>query len=174
MRVPEAAVALLLSGAAACAHQISNGAQPVSVSATEEAEIRRVISDRVEALRARDAERLVASLSPSVISFEMVPPLSLPPGAAAETEQVRTWLQGWKAVDVQIRDLAVHASGDIAFCHSLNRLSGTTRDNREVSIWMRSTLGLRKLQGEWKIVHSHTSVPFLTDGSAKAALDLVP
>lgn len=174
MRVPRAAVAFLLFGLAACAHQISNGAKPVNLSATEEAEIRRVISERVEALRVMDAERLVGSLSSSVVSFEMVPPLSLPPGEAAEIGRARIWLQGWKDVHVEIRDLAVHASGEVAFCHSLNRLGGTTKDGREISIWMRSTLGLRKLQGEWKIVHSHASVPFLTDGSAKAALDLEP
>jgi PhnB protein len=33
---------------------------------------------------------------------------------------------------------------------------------------------LRRENGEWSIVHEHESVPFLMDGSDKAALDLKP
>ena len=40
-------------------------------------------------------------------------------------------------IDYQIRDLTVAACGDVAFCHSLNRLGG--------ALWFRSTLGLRKI-----------------------------
>jgi PhnB protein len=39
---------------------------------------------------------------------------------------------------------------------------------------MRSTLGFRKRDGAWTIVHGHTSVPFNMDGSFTAAMDLEP
>jgi PhnB protein len=35
-------------------------------------------------------------------------------------------------------------------------------------------LGLRQRRGAWRIVHAHESVPFLMDGSIKAAIDLKP
>jgi ketosteroid isomerase-like protein len=41
-------------------------------------------------------------------------------------------------------------------------------------MWMRSTLGFRKIDGTWKISHGHSSVPFLMDGSYRAALQLTP
>ncbi|MGH3157151.1 MAG: nuclear transport factor 2 family protein, partial [Streptosporangiaceae bacterium] len=42
------------------------------------------------------------------------------------------------------------------------------------ALWYRSTLGLRRLDGEWRIVHEHTSTPFYMDGSLRAATDLRP
>ena len=69
-------------------------------------------------------------------------------------------------IDYEIRDLTVTASGDVAFCHSLNHLGS--------ALWFRSTIGLRKIGGEWRITHEHNSTPFDMDGSDKAALDLQP
>ena len=39
---------------------------------------------------------------------------------------------------------------------------------------MRATVCLRKVGGEWKIVHEHESVPFYMDGSQRPAFDLAP
>lgn len=143
------------------------------VSGDAEADIRTLIEARVGAMQAKDAARIADSLAAAIIAFEMVPPLSLPPGAAADVGGIRKWLEGWQGqIGVEVRDLTIHAARDVAFCHSLNRLSGTTTDGRKVGIWMRSTFGLRRIGGDWKIVHSHTSVPIRPDG--QAALDLTP
>jgi PhnB protein len=39
---------------------------------------------------------------------------------------------------------------------------------------VRATVGLRKIDGKWSIVHEHLSVPFYMDGSYRAAVDLKP
>jgi ketosteroid isomerase-like protein len=39
---------------------------------------------------------------------------------------------------------------------------------------VRGTVGLRRIDGRWKITHEHASVPFYMDGSYKAAVDLQP
>jgi ketosteroid isomerase-like protein len=40
-------------------------------------------------------------------------------------------------------------------------------------MWQRSTVCLRKIDGEWTVTHQHSSVPF--DGqSGRASLDLKP
>jgi ketosteroid isomerase-like protein len=57
-----------------------------------------------------------------------------------------------------MEELSIHAEGAVAFCHSLNHLQGRRTDGQEIDVRMRSTLGLRKLDGEWKIVHGHTSL----------------
>jgi ketosteroid isomerase-like protein len=33
-------------------------------------------------------------------------------------------------------------------------------------MWLRSTMGLRKIDGTWTITHEHTSVPFDATGAA--------
>jgi ketosteroid isomerase-like protein len=42
------------------------------------------------------------------------------------------------------------------------------------TMWYRVTLGLRRIDEQWLIVHEHTSVPFYMDGSFRAAVDLAP
>jgi ketosteroid isomerase-like protein len=39
---------------------------------------------------------------------------------------------------------------------------------------VRSTIGLRKIDGQWRITHQHNSTPFYMDGSDKAPPDLQP
>ncbi len=62
----------------------------------------------------------------------------------------------------------------MGWSRSLNRLHGTLKGGRSVDMWMRSTLAFRKVDGAWKIAHGHSSVPFLMDGSFRAATDLTP
>jgi ketosteroid isomerase-like protein len=139
-----------------------------------EAEIRKVIDERIHAIRARDAARAVAVLSNDVVAFELAPPLALAPGAARDAEGFAAWLAGFEEIDVEVRGLAIEAGGELGFAHSLHHLKGTRVGGREVSLWMRSTLCFRREAGEWKIAHAHTSVPFHMDGSFRAAVDLTP
>jgi ketosteroid isomerase-like protein len=137
--------------------------------------IRGVIEARIAAMAAGDATAAVAMLAPDLVAFELTGPLRLPPAQAADAAAMQAWLDSCDGpVEAQISDLHIHVAGDVAFCHSLNRLRATRRGGQRVDFWMRSTLGLRKRDGEWTIVHGHTSIPFRTDGSFTAALDLTP
>lgn len=140
----------------------------------EQSEIRRVIDERIAAIRASDAEGVVASLSEDVVSFETVPPLALPPGAARDVTAIAAWLGGFKEIDIEVRDLRIEAAGEVGFSHALHHFTGTRTGGHKVSIWMRSTMGFRRSKGEWKIVHAHTSVPFYPGPEMKAAVDLRP
>ena len=81
----------------------------------------------------------------------------------------------WKGpLGYELRDLEIVTGDGVAFSHSLNHLTGTRKGGETSDVWFRSTFGFRKVDGEWKIVHEHESVPFLMDGSDKAALDLKP
>jgi hypothetical protein len=56
--------------------------------------------------------------------------------------------------------LRVTTGDDVAFCSSLNRISGARTDGEETNVWVRATVGLRVIDGKWLIVHAHESVPF--------------
>jgi ketosteroid isomerase-like protein len=137
-------------------------------------QIRAVIEERIAAMRAKDAARAVAALAEDVVAFELAPPLALPPGAARDAEGLAAWLSGFEAIDIEVRDLAVEADGEVGFAHALHHLKGRRTGGRPVSLWMRSTLCFRREGAEWKIAHAHTSVPFHMDGSFRAAIDLAP
>jgi ketosteroid isomerase-like protein len=69
----------------------------------------------------------------------------------------------------------VAAGADLAYCHSLNRMSATPAGADEgFEMWFRSTVCLRKTDAGWRVTHEHTSTPFYMDGSFLAATDLKP
>jgi ketosteroid isomerase-like protein len=139
-----------------------------SALTAEEEQIQAVVADRAAAMHDRDAERFVAHYAPQIVKFDLAPPLLYTGPEARDAEALRAWLASHPGgpVDYEIRDLVVAVGGDVAFCHSLNQLGG--------ALWFRSTLGLRKIGGQWLVTHEHNSIPFHMDGSDKAALDLQP
>jgi len=73
----------------------------------------------------------------------------------------------------EIRDLNIVIRDDIAFSYSLNRMRGTRKDGQKSDYWLRWTACYQKIDGKWRIVHDHSSVP--TDfASGKASLALEP
>ncbi len=53
-------------------------------------------------------------------------------------------------------------------------IGGARTSGQEAHVWVRVTVGFRKVDGTWKVTHEHASVPFHMDGSFKAAVDLGP
>jgi len=139
-----------------------------NTSATDEDQIRTVIADRAAAMRDRDAERFVAHYAQQIVKFDLAPPLLLTAPEARDAEALSAWFASHPGghIDYEIHDLTVTVGGDVAFCHSLNHVAR--------ALWFRSTIGLRKIDGEWQVTHEHNSTPFYMDRSDKAALDLQP
>ena len=139
-----------------------------------EDQIRALIDERIAAIKDKDAERAVATLAKDIVAFELSPPLSVGPESARNAELLGQWLAGFHTIDVGVRDLKIHADGDVGFVHALHHLTATRTDGRNVRMWMRSTLGLRRNEDGWKITHAHTSVPYTMDGGFHAAVNLEP
>jgi PhnB protein len=138
---------------------------------TAEAEIQAVIEDWADAMRAKDAKRVVAHGTADFVHFSLAPPLVAETGVKG----LEQWFATWRGpIDYALHDLRITAGDDVAFAHSLNRMRGTHTSGESTDLWFRHTLCLRKAAGAWKIAHEHESVPFYMDGSMKAALDLKP
>lgn len=136
------------------------------------AEIRAVIEDWADALRVKDAKRVIAHGTPDCVLFSLAPPLKTTDAGEGGLEQ---WFSSWRGpLGYRFEDLDISAGGDIAFVTMLTELSGEKVDAGKVSVWFRQTLGLKRTQAGWKIAHQHESVPFYMDGSLKAAVDLNP
>jgi ketosteroid isomerase-like protein len=128
--------------------------------ATDEAEIRGLIAAWAAAIRAKDADGVLA------------PPLQADVPLKKSLEE---WFQTFRGpIGYEIHDLKITVGGDVTFCHSLNRISGQRTNSEDTDIWVRETIGLRKIDGRWLITHEHESVPFYMDGSYRAAVDLKP
>jgi ketosteroid isomerase-like protein len=141
----------------------------------DEKQIRELVEAKAAALRAGDPRGITAAYAEQVVVFDLAPPLRQhrdfrDPGP------VEQWLATFAGpLDYEVRDLDVSVGGDVAFCTSLNRLSGTPAGTDDAfELWHRVTLGLRKVAGRWRITHEHESVPFEMDGSGRASLSLKP
>ena len=128
--------------------------------------------DRVTtAYRERDPDAVVAADAPDAEIYDLAPPLR----QRRSRDDVAAWLEGWHGpVEQEFKDLRVQVDGDVAFAYGLARVRATTVDGPAAQWWMRYTAGLRRSNGQWRIVHEHSSVPFYMDGSFRAAIDLEP
>lgn len=138
-------------------------------------EIRQLVQERAAAVSAKDAKAMVAHDAKATVQYTLAPPLRQP-AEGRGIEQVEGWLATFQGpMSMEIRDLEITASGDVAFCTSLNCLTATPMGQSEsFSLWFRATLGLRKIDGAWQVVHEHESVPFEMDGSFRASIGLQP
>jgi ketosteroid isomerase-like protein len=142
-----------------------------------EAEIRAVLDQHAAAHAARDAEAIVAAYADGAVRYALAPPLQQGPGTmVGDVQGVRAWLATFDGpVRIEHRDLVVTADGSVAFASALTRMTATPAGAAEpFSFWFRSTFGLRRVDGWWRIVHEHESTPFHMDGSFRAATDLQP
>jgi ketosteroid isomerase-like protein len=148
-----------------------------TVQRQDEAEIRQLIGEQAIAMRTRDVERLLASrYAQEIVKFDLAPPLQHTGAELLDVEPLQSWFAGFDGpIDCEVRELTVTAGEDVAFAHSLNRLSTTPHGATEkFDLWFRATVCLRKLDGTWRITHEHNSTPFYMDGSFRAAVDLWP
>ena len=127
---------------------------------SETDQIRILLNDRIEALGRRDAAAANQALDSCLVAFELAGALQLPSAEATDTAQTQAWLDSFgEGPSVTMEELTIHAEGSVAFCHSLNRLRGRRKGGEAIDVIMRSTLGLLKRNGQWKIIHGHTSFP---------------
>jgi ketosteroid isomerase-like protein len=143
--------------------------------AAEALQIRSLLEDRLEALRAKDARRFVAGFDSSIVKFDLAPPLRDSGPAVLDPAGLQWWLDTWDGdLLVDLAELTIAVDGGVAFCHCLEHIQGRRTDGEHADMWTRSTLGLRKLDGAWKITHEHNSAPIYMDGEGRPALDLRP
>lgn len=139
----------------------------------DEAEIKALIDDAVEAVRAKNVNNIMSAYAPELVSFDIVPPLRY---AGVEAYRQR-WQETFSAfagsIGYEVHDLNLTTGDDVAFGYSLNHLSGTLNNGQPTDLWVRWTVCFRKIDGRWLIAHTQVSVPVdLANG--KAMLSLKP
>jgi ketosteroid isomerase-like protein len=141
--------------------------------ASTQSEIRAHLDSQSEAMRMKDIDRLMSYYSPDVVYYDVVPPLQFA-GSTALRNRFVHWFDGFQgSIDLQIRDLHVLASGDIAVAFWFSRAGGTLKNGQKVGSWVRVTNSCQRSNHRWLITHEHVSLPVdLVTGSA--ARDLEP
>ncbi len=77
----------------------------------------------------------------------------------ADWQQLFAGFKGPSIPSFGITEMGVTISGDVAYSHSIQHISGMMTKGGQMSLTVRVTDVLRKIDGKWLIVQEHVSVP---------------
>lgn len=121
------------------------------------ADIRTIFDRYVAAIEGVDPKGLLALYGDDIHVFDSM--------GAVETHGIDAWgatVQEWLGnpdvrQECHIEDLVVIDNGDVALARALVQYRGEWEGQMQ-GMWNRATWGLRRIDGDWKIIHEHTSV----------------
>ncbi len=126
---------------------------PPEQSSSDEMAVRHIIESWARAISAGDRAGILAHHAPDLLMFDF------PGTVQGMTAYDRTWDFFFDNPQSQIsfipRQLQVTSSADVAFASCLIHCEGTSAG----PVDLRLTMGLRKVDGKWLIMHEHHSLP---------------
>jgi ketosteroid isomerase-like protein len=133
----------------------------VSQQSKDEQAIKKLLEDWAAAVRRHDLPAILAHHDSEMVMFDLPPPLQCK-GIAAYEDTWDLLFQFHKpGTAFDMRELSVTAGSDVAFVVAIMwcgpNSSTNPKDNNGFPF--RLTVGLRKVDGQWRITHEHHSVP---------------
>jgi uncharacterized protein (TIGR02246 family) len=128
---------------------------------TAESQIRALIEAWAAAVRRHDYPGVLAHHEPDIVMFDVPPPLQ----SRGMDEYRKTWDLFFRyhtpGQTFDIEELAITAGEDVAFAVAIMRCVSAVPDGppQDGGFPFRLTVGLRKIDGAWRIAHEHHSVP---------------
>ena len=125
----------------------------------DEADLRELIGRWSKAVRDQNLAGIRADHDPEILMFDVPPPF-LSRGLDAYMVTWKTFF-AWstKPVAFDFHDVEVTAGPDVAFATAIGRCCGTECNGEKIQLEFRLTMGFRKRNGRWCIVHEHHSLP---------------
>ena len=125
----------------------------------DEAAIRSLIENWVGAVRRKHYADILRHHSPDILMFDVPPPLQ----SKGIDAYRRTWdlFFAWAhdPVVFEIVEMRVTSGGDVAFVAAVMRCSGREKSGEDIDLEFRLTIGLRKIDSQWTVMHEHHSIP---------------
>ena len=122
----------------------------------------RALEDRfVAAFKAKDLDAIMKAYAPgqALVVFDVVPPRQYV-GAAAYRKDWQTFLGSFDGpITVELTDLDVGADRNLAYSHSIQRVTGTDKQGKKLDMTLRVTDVYQRIRGRWLVIHEHVSVP---------------
>lgn len=123
---------------------------------TAEHRIKALLEAWADAVRRHDMPAILAHHEQDIVMFDVPPPLQ----SRGMEQYKKTWDLFFKfhnpAQAFDIEELEITAGDDVAFAVAIMRCAGSSTPE---GLHFRLTVGLRKIDGDWRITHEHHSVP---------------
>ncbi len=127
-------------------------------TANDETQLRGLIARWSKAVRDENRAGIRADHDADILMFDVPPPfLSRGLNAYMATWETFLTFQA-KPVEFDFHDIAITAGTDVAFATAIGRCCDLS-SGEKVVLEFRLTMGFRKHDGRWRIVHEHHSVP---------------
>ena len=128
---------------------------------TDEIRIRALLDAWTDAVRRHDIPAILAHHDADILMFDLPPPL--------QCRGIQAYKQTWDLMfryhkpgaAFDIKELVVTAGADVAFAAAIMRCGPDSSSNPadKAGFLFRLTIGLRKVDGDWRITHEHHSEP---------------
>ena len=125
---------------------------------TNEEQIRQLIENWAAAVRQKDIDKVLEHHASDMIMFDVPPPFQST-GIDAYRKTWDTFYKYTRLGVFDIHDLKIFAGNDVAFCIATMQCEDSTNGNGYEPLDFRLTVGLRKINDQWTIVHEHHSIP---------------
>src|ERR1700722_16328728 len=125
----------------------------------DERAIRALIERWAAAVRNEDRATIAAHHDPDMLMFDVPPPF-LSRGLDAYMATWETFFSMvQKPIAFDFRDIEITAGTDVAFATAIGNCVNIDSKGRREPLQFRLTMGLRKLDGRWRVMHEHHSLP---------------
>jgi uncharacterized protein (TIGR02246 family) len=138
---------------------MSDSKSQLPAASNDEAEIRALIERWAKAVREEDRAAIRADHDPGILMFDVPPPF-LSRGLDA---YMATWEMFFSSVEKPVafdfHDVQVTCGQEVAFATAVGRCVNIEKNGEREPLEFRLTMGLRKIDGRWRVMHEHHSLP---------------
>jgi ketosteroid isomerase-like protein len=123
----------------------------------DESQIRMLIENWAAAVRSQDMDAILAHHSADVVMYDVTPPF--------ESVGIEAYRKTWvffKCIKPDVFDiiaLNIIAGEEVAFCYAKMKCADSSGSGDFVELPFRLTIGLKKIDGQWIIMHEHHLIP---------------
>jgi uncharacterized protein (TIGR02246 family) len=125
----------------------------------DESVVRELIENWAKAVRAKDMNAILAHHSTDFLMFDVPPPF--------ESKGLEAYKKTWELfyssqptpIAFDIQHIDVFAGEEVAFAAAHMQCAEIDASGKRIPLDFRLTIGLRKIDGRWTILHEHHSVP---------------
>jgi ketosteroid isomerase-like protein len=125
---------------------------------TNEMQIRQLVENWAKAVRDKDMDTILAKHSDDIVMFDVPEPFqSIGIDAYRKTWDI--FFKYTKPGVFDIQHLEIVAGENVAFCIATMKCADKSGTADFIPLDFRLTVGLKKINNEWIIVHEHHSIP---------------
>jgi ketosteroid isomerase-like protein len=130
-----------------------------SRASKDEMEIQAHIERWAKAVRQENRDEIRADHDPEMLMFDVPPPFLSRGLDAYMTTWDKFFSCSERPVAFDFHDVNITAGEGVAFATAIGRCASIDAKGKREALEFRLTIGLRKIDGRWRVMHEHHSLP---------------